>query len=128
MSPYGALRSAVRPGAGRGLALAGCGFLGRPERPVWRTQAENACFARKLVTLSDYDRRRSGDRRPGLCGMTRPLKVSALADGSVGVDKMLTIDCPMIPALEAWLGDGRPAGRRGPLRPEGRDTQRFRRL
>ena len=37
--------------------------------------------------------------------MTRPLKVSALADGKVGLDKALVIDCPMIPALEAWLND-----------------------
>ena len=35
--------------------------------------------------------------------MTRPLKVSALANGTIAVDKTLTIDCPMIPALEAWL-------------------------
>ena len=35
--------------------------------------------------------------------MTRPLKVSALANGAIAVDKTLTIDCPMIPALEAWL-------------------------
>ena len=40
---------------------------------------------------------------PGICGMTRPLKVSALDNGAVAVDKILTIDCPMIPALEAWL-------------------------
>ena len=37
--------------------------------------------------------------------MTRPLKVSALANGAIAVDKPLTIDCPMIPALEAWLND-----------------------
>ena len=37
--------------------------------------------------------------------MTRPFKVSALADGTVGVDKPVTIDCSMIPALEAWLAD-----------------------
>ena len=31
------------------------------------------------------------------------MKVSALANGSIAVDKTLTIDCPMVPALEAWL-------------------------
>jgi hypothetical protein len=87
------------------LPLAGCGFFGRPERPVWRTQAENACFARKLVTLSNSIVSAPEIDGPGICGMTRPLKVSALADGAVGVDKVLTIDCPMIPALEAWLRD-----------------------
>jgi Extensin-like protein C-terminus len=87
------------------LSLAGCGFFGRPERPVWRAQAENACFAQKLVTLSDFIAAAPEIDGPGICGMTRPLKVSALADGAVGVDKVLTIDCPMIPALEAWLRD-----------------------
>ena len=87
------------------VSLAGCGFFGRPERPIWRTQAENACFARKLVTLSNYVVAAHQIDGPGICGMARPLKVSALADGSVGVDKVLTIDCPMIPALEAWLTD-----------------------
>ena len=86
-------------------SLAGCGFFGHPERPVWRAQAENACFARKLVTPSDYIVPSREIDGPGICGMTRPLKVSALADGKVGVDKVLTIDCPMIPALEAWLND-----------------------
>ena len=35
--------------------------------------------------------------------MTRPLKVAAVDNGAIAVDKTLTIDCPMIPALEAWL-------------------------
>ena len=85
------------------LCLAGCGFFGRAERPVWRAQAENACFARKLVTPSDTIVPAPEIDGPGICGMTRPLKVSALANGAIAVDKALTIDCPMIPALEAWL-------------------------
>src|SRR5271156_2943284 len=85
------------------LCLGGCGFFGRPERPVWRAQAENACFARKLVTPSDFIVPAHEIDGPGICGMTRPLKVSALANGVIAVDKALTIDCPMIPALEAWL-------------------------
>ena len=86
-----------------GLALTSCGFLGRPERAVWRTQAENACFARKEVVLSDTIVAAPAIDGPGACGMTRPLKVSALDNGAITVDKTLTIDCPMIPALEAWL-------------------------
>jgi hypothetical protein len=87
------------------VCLGGCGFLGRPERPVWRAQAENACFARRLVIPSDFIVPAPEIDGPGICGMTRPLKVSALANGSITVDKALTIDCPMIPALEAWLND-----------------------
>jgi hypothetical protein len=85
------------------LCLTSCGFLGHPERPVWRAQAENACFARRQVTLSDNIVQAAEIDGPGICGMTRPLKVSALANGTIAVDKTLTIDCPMVPALEAWL-------------------------
>ena len=85
------------------LSLVGCGFLGRDERPVWRAQAENACFARKLVVPSDSIIPLPEIDGPGICGMTRPLKVTALAGGTIGVDKPLIIDCPMIPAMEAWL-------------------------
>ena len=75
-----------------------CGFFGREERPIWRTQAENACFARSLVTPSATIVPSQEIDGPGICGMTRPLKVSALANGTIAVDKVLTIDCPMIPA------------------------------
>src|SRR5208283_881186 len=87
------------------VSLAGCGFFGRPERPVWRAQAESACFARKLVIPSATIVPAPEIDGPGICGMTRPLKVSALANGAIAVDRVLTIDCPMIPALEAWLND-----------------------
>ena len=72
---------------------------------MWRAQAENACFARRLVVPSDFIVPVPEIDGPGICGMTRPLKVSALANGAIAVDKALTIDCPMIPALEAWLND-----------------------
>ena len=85
------------------LPLAGCGFLGRRERPVWRAQAENACFARNQVKLSDTIVEAAAIDGPGVCGMTRPLKVSALDDGQIGIDKRLTIDCPMTAALETWV-------------------------
>ena len=85
------------------LWLTSCGFPGREERPVWRAQAENACFARKQVTLSDTIVSAPEIDGPGICGMTRPLKVAALDNGAIAIDKTLTIDCPMIPALEAWL-------------------------
>ena len=87
------------------LPAAGCGFFGRPERPAWRAQAENVCFARNLVTPSAMVMPSREIDGPGICGMTRPLKVSALSNGTIGTDKVLTIDCPMIPALENWLRD-----------------------
>src|SRR5271167_3336016 len=105
---FGAMARRVRPvllAFSATLCLQGCGFFGRPERPVWRSQAENACFARKAVTPPDVIVAAPEIEGPGTCGMTRPLKVSALANGAIAVDKALTIDCPMIPALEAWLND-----------------------
>src|ERR1700735_2882942 len=85
------------------LCLTSCGFPGRPERPVWRAQAEKACFARKQVILSDTIVQAAEMGGPGSCGMTRPRKGSALGSGSMAGAKPLTIDGPMIPALEACL-------------------------
>jgi len=98
----------VKPWAGGvcvALALAGCGFFERAERPAWRTQAENACFAEGLVKPSSFIEPLPAIDGPGICGMTRPLRLSALSDGQVLVDKSVTIDCSMVAGLEAWLAD-----------------------
>ena len=98
------------------LSLAGCGWFERAERPIWRTQAENLCLSRGLVKPSAYVEPQPEIDGPGICGMTHPFKVSALADGTVSVDKTVTIDCSMIPALEGWLAERRAADRPGALR------------
>jgi hypothetical protein len=85
------------------FCLAGCGWIEREQRPAWRTQAENVCLARGLVKPSAYVEPRTEISGPGICGMTHPFKVTALADGSISLDKSLTIDCAMIPALETWV-------------------------
>ena len=85
------------------FSLAGCGYVERAERPAWRTQAENLCLSRGLVKPSAYIEPRPEISGPGICGMTHPFKVSALANGAISLDKPLTIDCSMIPAIEAWL-------------------------
>jgi extensin-like protein len=87
------------------FSLAGCGWLERAERPAWRAQAENACFERGLVRPSASIAPLPEIDGPGICGMTRPLKLAALTDGAVSVDKPVTIDCPMVSALEGWLAD-----------------------
>ena len=87
------------------MPLAGCGWFERAERPAWRTQAENLCLSRGLVRPSATVAPQPEIDGPSVCGMTHPFKVSALADGTVSVDKAVTIDCPMIPALEGWLAD-----------------------
>jgi hypothetical protein len=87
------------------LSLAGCGWLERAERPAWRAQAENYCLARDLVKPSTYIAPQPEIDGPGICGLTHPFKVSALAEGTVAVDKNVTIGCPLVVALESWLAE-----------------------
>lgn len=87
------------------LGLAGCSSYVTQERPAWRMQAENACLARGAVRDSRFmvsSREISG---PGICGLTHPFKVTALADGAVTINSTQTLGCPMIEALDAWLKD-----------------------
>jgi hypothetical protein len=87
------------------LSLAGCGFYQRAERPAWRSQAEEACLASKLVQPSAYITPMNEIDGPGICGMFHPFKLSGLAGGAISVEPPVTIDCSMIPALDAWLAD-----------------------
>ena len=85
------------------LSLSGCALFQRPQRPVWRAQAEKACFAEKKVQLSAYVQPAREIDGPGICGLTQPLKVSALARGTVALVTTQTIGCPMTAALDAWV-------------------------
>ena len=87
------------------IALAGCGWIDRAERAAWRTQAENLCLSRGLIKPSAYLQPLPEISGPGICGMTHPLKVAALADGALSFNKPVTIDCSMIPVLEAWFSE-----------------------
>lgn len=87
------------------LSLSGCGFFEHAERPAWRTQAEEACLARKLVQPSAYITPAHEIDGPGVCGLYHPFKVSAVANGTVAVDPPVTIDCAMVPALKSWLAE-----------------------
>ncbi|NNM71054.1 extensin family protein [Enterovirga aerilata] len=93
-----------------GVALVGCGRFGFEQREAWRTQAEEACLAAKLVTPTAYMSRASEIDGPGACGISYPFKVAALADGTVGLSNRLTLGCPIIPEIDAWLnGTVQPA-------------------
>jgi hypothetical protein len=85
------------------VALVGCGRFGVEQREPWRVQAEEACLASKLVTPSAYMSRVAEIDGPGACGITYPFKVTALAGGTVGVTNRLTLGCPIIPEINAWL-------------------------
>jgi hypothetical protein len=85
------------------LTLCGCGWMERAQRPAWRTQAENYCLAQDIVKPSEYIEPRAEISGPGICGMTHPFRVSALKMGAIALDKPVTMDCSMIPAMEAWI-------------------------
>jgi|694.fasta_scaffold46505_2 hypothetical protein len=86
-------------------ALAGCAGPFKPQRPAWRTHAENACFAQKRVQPSAYVALANEVDGPGICGLTKPFKVTALQGGAVTFNATATLDCPMVAELDAWLTD-----------------------
>ncbi|HUI20303.1 MAG TPA: extensin family protein [Methylocella sp.] len=75
----------------------------RPRRPAWRGEAEAACLAQRLIHVSAYVQPTPEIDGPGICGLTRPFRVSALLDGAVRFNSVYTLDCPMIAALNAWI-------------------------
>ncbi|MEF3365962.1 extensin family protein [Methylocystis sp. 9N] len=87
------------------LALSGCSIGQKPVRPAWRTQAENACLAQKRVNPSEFIALANEVDGPGICGLTKPFKVTALQGGAVSFNATATLDCPMVAELDAWLAD-----------------------
>lgn len=86
------------------FSLAGCGLFDWEEREPWRAQAEAACFARGEVKLSTLIQPVSAVEGSGICGLDRPLKVTALADGTVRIgSRSVIVSCPMTSALERWV-------------------------
>ena len=84
-------------------ALAGCSDFHREERPPWRAQAEAVCLSKGLVEESSVIHAFHEMDGPGICGLTHPFKVTALAGGSVVLNATQTLDCPMIAALDRWV-------------------------
>ncbi len=93
------------PPAVLAAALAGCSIPSKPQRPAWRTQAENACIAERRVRPSAYVQLADELDGPGICGLTRPMKVTALQGGAVAFNARATLDCPMVAELDQWLAD-----------------------
>jgi hypothetical protein len=97
-------------------ALVGCGGGGTfndGRRAPWRAQAEQACIAGGAVQASVYVRPMEAIDGPGVCGLERPLKVSGLLGGRVGVSPAATVGCPLTAALDRWLqASVQPAARR----------------
>lgn len=87
------------------LTLAGCGFVERPQRPAWRDRAEQACLSQKLVRVSAYVKASNAINGPGICGMNKPFKVTALNNGRVALKSTGTLACPMIASIDSWVKD-----------------------
>ena len=86
-------------------ALSGCGVAERPQRPAWRNQYEQTCLQQKLVQVSAYVQPAPAIDGPGICGMQKPFKVTALANGSVALRAPGTLACPMVASMDRWIND-----------------------
>ena len=85
------------------LSVGGCGWFQRAQRPAWRDQAEKICLAEKRVAFSAFVQPAREIDGPGMCGLVTPLKVTALASGTVELNSTQTVGCPMTAALDQWL-------------------------
>ena len=86
-------------------ALASCSDFHREERPPWRAQADAVCLSKGVVQESSFIHAVHEMNGPGICGLTNPFKVTALAEGRVVLNATQTLDCPMIAALDRWISE-----------------------
>lgn len=86
-------------------ALAGCSGFNYRERPAWRAQAEEACLAQGFPRASPAVTPFREIDGPGICGLRHPFEVRGLAGGTVMLSSTETLDCDMIPRLDAWVTD-----------------------
>ena len=96
--PFSALSAAL-------AALGACSVPSKPQSPAWRTQAENVCLAEKRVRPSAFVAIAKEVDGPGICGLTKPFKVTALQGGAVYFNATATLDCSMVAELERWLAE-----------------------
>lgn len=83
--------------------LSGCGLFRTEQRAPWRDEAERACLASKAVVITPFVESGREIDGPGACGMQHPFKVSAFADGSVGLTSRATLACPIVPRIDGWI-------------------------
>jgi hypothetical protein len=88
-----------------GLGVTGCAINRFEQREPWRAQAEEACLAQKLVVPTEFVAPVAEIDGPGVCGMTHPFRLTAVAGGSVALKQKMTLACPMISRLDNWLAE-----------------------
>lgn len=85
------------------LCVAGCGLFRFEQRAPWRDQAERECLSAGAVKINAYIEPAREVDGPGSCGMLKPFRISALAEGSVGLKSRALLACPMVSVLDQWL-------------------------
>ncbi|WP_406854437.1 extensin family protein [Alsobacter sp. KACC 23698] len=75
------------------------------QRAPWRDEAEQACLASRAVQVTAYVEPAREISGPGSCGMLRPFRVSAVADGTVALSRKATWACPVIPVIDGWVNE-----------------------
>ena len=85
------------------LSVAGCGLFRFEQRAPWRDQAERECLSAGAVKINTYIEPAREVDGPGSCGMLKPFRISALAEGSVGLKSRALLACPMVSVLDQWL-------------------------
>lgn len=89
------------------LALWGCSntmpdFVSRPE--PWREDESRQCLAAGYVRPTPFLVQRAALGGPGHCGAAQPFEMSAALNGQVSMRPSALLTCPMIPAVDRWVG------------------------
>ena len=85
------------------IGCAGGGTFNSGQRAPWRGQVEQACLASGAVRASPYVQSMTSIDGPGVCGLERPLRVSGLLGGRVGISPPATIGCPLTAGIDRWV-------------------------
>lgn len=87
------------------VLMSGCGLFVYEQRAPWRDEAERTCLSSGVVKVTPWVEPAREISGPGACGMLQPFRVSAFADGTVGLTSRATLACPLIPVVDGWLED-----------------------
>lgn len=83
-------------------SLVACG-LRFDTRAPWRDDLEAKCLSSGAVVASAYVEPAPRLDGPGACGMQQPFKVSAFANGTVGLTSRATMSCSAISSVDRWV-------------------------
>ena len=84
------------------LGLVGCGMRFDTRAP-WRDEVEAKCLSSGAVKLSAYVEPMNRIDGPGACGLQQPLRVSALAGGTIGLTSRATMSCSALSSVDRWV-------------------------